>query len=104
MKAADDQVTSRKGTKPFPGESTASRRHRRGRAPPAGGWRPAARRREAGMAHGGEQPRAAGLSRRLRDGGAPEGGEARRAERGSWRSEAAAGVVGRGRPGLVANQ
>lgn len=100
------------GRRPFPGESTASRRHRRegaalygagprGRraglpAPPGGG----------GGARG-EQPRAAGLSRGSATAGQArlrEGGEARRAERGSWRRGGRPGWVGAGGPGLLRNQ
>lgn len=110
MKAADDQVTSRKGTKAIP-------RRRPSIAPPLPGGRCALRGRAAGLAAG--LLRAAGrrggaravnscaggrAEPRLRDGGAgpaPEGG--RRGERSEAAGgEAAAGVGGRGRPGLVA--
>ena len=113
MKAADDQVTSRKGTKAIP-------RRKHSIAPPPPGGRCAPRSRAAGLVAGllraagrrgrrtcGEQPRAAGLTR-----GSATAGQARlrREGRRGERSEeagceaAAGGGWGAGGPGLLRNQ
>lgn len=114
MKAADDQVTRRKGTKAIPLKKHSIappgvRGALRGRAPGCSWLRRgagAATCRPARRQPPRAQPRAAG--RGLRDGGgrgpAPEGGEARAAQEGARGEAAGRGRWGPGGPGLLRNE
>lgn len=106
MKAADDQVTKRKGTKAIPFRKHSIALPRGGRRAPRCGEARAAHvpaRRAAATAHTAAGGRLGGSATA---GQARPGREGKRGERSeaAGGEAAAPGWVGRGRPGLVAKQ